>query len=251
MQYRERAHAIVNYWFHGENLESPGKADYELWYSTEVAIDAEVKDKFEKDVELALAGEYDCWMEEPVEAMALIVLLSEFPTRIWRDARKGFDVAEKAIPYAYVAVGRHYDRMVHSTVRAFYYQPLMHSEFLRDLDICVELYKHHSMDYDFPKLHRDTVAKFGRFPSRNEALGRTNTADEEIYLNEPDETDSEIERQKEAAREAKKNFHYNDGLSDSDLGLNDRESDFDEEDFDDEDMSSSADGSDDDGKKEE
>ena len=178
-----RAAAVLNFWF-GDNLVDP-KPNFELWYGGTPAIDADITAKFGADVEAAVAGKYNSWLQTPHEALALVVLLDQFSLNVYRDQPKGYDVSASAIPLSYTAIGRGFDQNMADSMRSFFWMPLMHSELLVDQDKCVEIYRKNNFDETgtgFAVTHRDIVAKYGRFPGRNVVHGRKSTPEEEKYL---------------------------------------------------------------------
>jgi uncharacterized protein (DUF924 family) len=173
--HRERAEAVLNFWF--GSFTAP-QANYDLWFGGSAEIDADVKTRFQDDVNRAEAGEYVSWLAEPLTALALCITLDQFPLNIYRDQPKGYELSASAIPYAYTAIGRGFDKVVDEKMKMFFYLPLMHSEHEVDQKRCVELMNGDSFAVD----HQTVVSKYGRFPGRNHVMGRESTAEEQEYL---------------------------------------------------------------------
>jgi uncharacterized protein (DUF924 family) len=113
------------------------------------------------------------------------VLLDQFPRNTWRGSARMFATDSKALAIAGRAIEAGFDLQVDAGLRRFFYLPFMHSESLADQERSVEL--NAALDANtqrFAVLHRDIIARFGRFPHRNKQLGRTSSADEQRYLDE-------------------------------------------------------------------
>ncbi len=119
-------------------------------------------------------------------ALALIVLLDQFPRNMFRGSAEAFATDELAQVAARASIAHGFDVEAPAHVRSFFYLPLMHSEDVLDQHECVRLTrarlgeKHFS--YPFARRHCEAIARFGRFPARNAALGRTSTAEEIEFL---------------------------------------------------------------------
>jgi uncharacterized protein (DUF924 family) len=155
-----------------------------LWFKKDEAFDADIRARFLRAHEAAARGECDEWAETPEGALALIVLLDQFPRNMFRESPRAFATDEKARAIARAAVDRGFDADFANPLRRFFYTPAMHSENLADQDFCVERCRM-AGDEDgakFALIHRDIIARFGRFPHRNAVLGRTTTREEQAFL---------------------------------------------------------------------
>ena len=176
-----RSDAVLNYWF-GEDRENPTE-NFQLWYGGAPETDAYICTNFQLDIDAAEAGQLSDWINDKYSALALVILLDQFALNAYRDQAKGFEVSALAIPAAYAAVEKGYDKALPKPMASFLFMPLMHSEKLPDQEKCVELFQAlNGEPSEFAIEHRDIVKKYGRFPGRNAAHGRTNTAAEEEYL---------------------------------------------------------------------
>ena len=170
------AHDIVSFW---------RDAGPERWFAKNDAFDAEFRTRFLAAHEAAAQGELDHWAKEPEGALALLVLLDQFPRNTFRGHARAFATDPKALAVARQAIEDGLDLQVDEALRRFFYLPFMHSELLADQERSVEL--NAALDANtqrFAILHRDIIARFGRFPHRNALLGRTTTAEEQRFLDE-------------------------------------------------------------------
>ncbi|MGJ7510938.1 DUF924 family protein [Variovorax sp. GT1P44] len=155
------------------------------WFARSAAFDAEFKSRFEAAHHAAATGALDPWAGDAEGALALLVLLDQFPRNAWRGSGHMFATDGKAQSVARAAVDAGLDRQVDEALRPFFYLPFMHSESLADQEQSVEL--NAALDANTRRhavLHRDIIARFGRFPHRNAALGRPTTAEEQQYLDD-------------------------------------------------------------------
>ncbi len=174
---------ILDFWFlplghpdHGQKRE--------MWWQSTPELDAEIETRFGTLVELATAGELDHWCKSPDGALALILLCDQFTRNIWRKTARAFSGDAKACENARYALAHSYPAAYPVAVRQFFYMPFQHSEDLGDQKFCCTLFSTlGNPDSDKHAIeHRDIVARFGRFPHRNEVLGRECTAEELDYL---------------------------------------------------------------------
>jgi uncharacterized protein (DUF924 family) len=155
------------------------------WFRHDEAFDAQFRERFLAAHEAAAAGSLDHWLASAEGALALVLLLDQFPRNAFRGTPRMYATDAKARASADLAIRAGFDRMVPQDLRQFFYLPFMHSEQLEDLERCVTLNEPvggESLRY--ARHHRDIVARFGRFPHRNATLGRPSTADEEAFLRE-------------------------------------------------------------------
>ncbi|MEM7428848.1 MAG: DUF924 family protein [Pseudomonadota bacterium] len=167
---------VLDFWF------AAGK---EKWFAKDDAFDAEITSRFKNAHEAARDGGFDDWTRTAEGALALIILLDQFPRNMYRGSPDMFAADDKAIEVTRQSLDLKYDGDVPLAARQFIYMPLMHSERLEDQELCVQLFEADSALEDnvpFAIEHRDIIAKYGRFPHRNSVLGRTSTAEEEAYM---------------------------------------------------------------------
>ena len=154
------------------------------WFKKVVAFDEAIRLKFEPTHHRAARGEYDAWAATAEGALALLLLLDQFPRNLYRGSGHAFATDPKARALARAAIERGFDRQVEPALRNFFYLPFEHSEDLTDQDDCLALCAEAGVadDIKWAGLHRDIIARFGRFPHRNASLGRVTTAEEQAFL---------------------------------------------------------------------
>jgi uncharacterized protein (DUF924 family) len=187
---------ILRFWFGDLPAhDAPPPSDkVEAWFKSDPAFDERIRSEFEPDVQRALGGELDDWAATPRGTLALVILLDQFTRNIYRRTPKAHKGDRRALEIARAAMAAGQDEPLHPAERAFLYMPLMHAEDPDVQERSVEVFRaleavapeplrplcanfhHHA------KLHRDEVARFGRFPARNTYLDRTTTPDELAFL---------------------------------------------------------------------
>ncbi|MFL5296438.1 MAG: DUF924 family protein [Phenylobacterium sp.] len=156
------------------------------WFKKVHAFDEAIRLKFEPVHHRAARGEYDAWAETAEGALALLILLDQFPRNLYRGSAHAFATDPKARAIARAAVDRGFDREVEPTLRNFFYLPFEHSEDLADQDYCVALCAEagDAENLKWAAIHREIIGRFGRFPHRNASLGRVTTPEEQAFLDE-------------------------------------------------------------------
>jgi len=160
------------------------------WFAKSDAFDDAIRLKFEPVHLAAARGKYDAWTSDAEGALALLLLLDQFPRNLYRDSGHAFATDGKARAVARAAVAAGFDRAFEPARRCFFYLPFEHSESLADQDLCVSLFERSQAETGDPGNlkwalgHRDIIARFGRFPHRNAALGRATTPAEQAFLDE-------------------------------------------------------------------
>ena len=175
----DEAEAVIAFWF------APGLD--ERWFVADPAFDAEIRERFQPLVERAAAGDCDDWIGSPRGALALCLLLDQFPRNIWRGSPLAYACDAKAREVSRAVIAAGLDRQLPAQQRPFLYLPFEHSEDLADQERCVALMRDLDDEelLDYAQRHRDIVARFGRFPHRNVVLGRESTAEEVEFLQQP------------------------------------------------------------------
>lgn len=157
------------------------------WYEASDALDDEIRTRFLKTWEDACEGTFSLWLTYPSGALAYIILMDQFPRNMFRGSGRAFSSDRMALAAAKSSIERGWDMRIDEPARQFFYLPLMHSENLCDQDRCVRLMcdrmpEGRDSNMLHARAHRDVIRQFGRFPYRNEALGRTATALETSYI---------------------------------------------------------------------
>ncbi|MGB0712113.1 MAG: DUF924 family protein [Gammaproteobacteria bacterium] len=155
-----------------------------LWFRSTEAFDQELRDRYQALWQAAARGELDHWSDNPDGALALVIVLDQFPLNMFRDHARAYSTEAAARRIADIAIERGDDHALHPERRAFLYLPFMHSENPHDQERSMDLYEAADMrdSLRWARHHRDIVARFGRFPHRNEALGRESTRQERDWL---------------------------------------------------------------------
>jgi uncharacterized protein (DUF924 family) len=171
-----RAHEVLAFW---------REAGPKRWFRKDPAFDAEFRQRFLVAHEAAARGEFDDWTRTANGALALVILLDQFPRNAFRGSARTFATDRLARQHAETALAAGFDRQVDSELRNFFYLPLMHAEDLADQERAVALTLPLGADsHRFARLHRAIIQRFGRFPHRNALLGRDSSAQEEQFLAE-------------------------------------------------------------------
>ncbi len=185
---------LITDWF-GETLDSPSAipARQDWWFTVDHERDAWLTGKYGRVVEECAAGKRYRWLDNPEGRLALIIALDQLPRNLFRGSPKAFahDPYTAALCLAAVHTGQ--DRQLLPIQRVFLYMPLQHFEDLQGQETGVALFERLARENSewpifeeeflpFAKVHRDIIARFGRFPHRNKVLGRQNTDEETPYL---------------------------------------------------------------------
>jgi len=154
------------------------------WFAKDDAFDADVKTRFLATYEAAARGALPDWEATPEGALALTIVLDQFPRNMFRRDARAFAADASARAVADRALARGFDRQVPADERLFFYLPFEHSETLTDQERCCALVKTlgNADLLQWAELHADIIRRFGRFPHRNVVLGRTTTPAEKAYL---------------------------------------------------------------------
>jgi uncharacterized protein (DUF924 family) len=159
------------------------------WFAVDPALDEEIRRRFEPTWQQARDGKLADWENTAVGALAIVLLLDQFPRNMFRGTANAFSTDVQAREVAERALAQGCDFDFPPDLRAFFYLPFMHSEHEADQDRCVALIAErlgkNSMNYPFALGHREVIRRFGRFPGRNMALGRTCTPEETEFLAAP------------------------------------------------------------------
>jgi uncharacterized protein (DUF924 family) len=187
--------SVLAFWFGPPGSPPLGRAGH--WFAPDPAFDEEVRARFAELAERAAAGELEAWRESPPGALALVIALDQFPRNLYRGSARAFAADAAARDVCLDAQARGFDRALSRVERWFLYLPLMHAEdrALQERSVALfealaagagpELAEALEQATDFARRHRDVIARFGRFPHRNAALGRASTREEIAFLAEP------------------------------------------------------------------
>jgi len=190
------ARDVLDFWF-----GAPGEPEYgqerKVWFRKSAEFDQAIRDRFSATVEAAAAGQLKSWKADSDGCLALLLLLDQFPRNLYRGSAQAFAMDEEAVATANHGIINSFDRyrsneqLRPEVQRWFFYLPFEHSEKLNDQARAVALFEQLRGDaasastIDYAYRHRDVIQRFGRFPHRNEALGRTTTVKEAAFLKQP------------------------------------------------------------------
>jgi uncharacterized protein (DUF924 family) len=169
------ADGIVSFW---------RAAGPDRWFNKNANFDEEIRQRFLETYEAAAAGQLTDWEQSAQGALALLILLDQFPRNMFRGEARAFATDPLARAVAAGAIVRGFDSQVPPEMRGFFYLPFQHSEDLADQERGIAFYKAIGdlENLKWAELHADIIRRFGRFPHRNSVLGRTTTPEEQAFL---------------------------------------------------------------------
>ena len=168
------ANAVVRFWV---------DAGPKLWFAKDPSFDRDFRERFLTLHEAAARGELSGWLNTAEGALALCLLLDQFPRNAFRGTPRMYETDELARKIARLAIEAGHDRTLSAELALFVYLPFAHSESLADQERSVELTRRiGKANLEHAEGHRDIVRRFGRFPHRNPILHRAMTADEQRFL---------------------------------------------------------------------
>jgi len=174
------APAVLAFWF---QQSSPRQ-----WFAKDPAFDQAVRERFTGLTRSAIAGELAAWGEEPSSALALVLVLDQFPRQIWRDSAMAFAGDPQALALSRQGVERGWVAAEPEPARRqFWLMPQMHAEELAVQAESLALFERFTdaRTAEFARRHHDVIARFGRFPHRNALLGRVSSVEELAFLQTP------------------------------------------------------------------
>ncbi|QAU44872.1 DUF924 family protein [Bradyrhizobium guangzhouense] len=160
------------------------EAGRERWYKRNDAFDAEIRRRYLSLWEQAAAGRLASWEVSDDGALALVIVLDQFPRNMFRGTPQAFSSDALALDIARRTIDRGAGDRVDPALLEFLYMPLMHSEHLPDQEHCIALFRDtdNTDAQESAAEHAEIIRRFGRFPHRNNVLGRETTADEQAFL---------------------------------------------------------------------
>lgn len=189
---------LLAFWF-GDATDPAASiaAHTRLWWSGDAECDALIRSRWSATREDAVAGRLDGWAATPRGRLALIIVIDQFSRSLYRGESRAFEFDARARALCTEGLEAGMEAALQPLERVFFYLPLEHSESLADQDRSVSLFealyeetppalrKDFGGFLDFARRHRDVIARFGRFPGRNAALGRISTPQELEFLKQP------------------------------------------------------------------
>jgi len=170
---------IIHFWF--------DETDTGLWFKKNEEFDQQLRDRFSTVHRSAACGELYSWRSNPEGRLAEIIVLDQFSRNMFRDSDQAFAYDAIALVLSQVAVEAGDDKRIEASHRAFMYMPFMHSESPVIHEQAVKLFSQPGLErnLEFEMKHKAIIDRFGRYPHRNAVLGRTSTAEELEFLQQP------------------------------------------------------------------
>jgi uncharacterized protein (DUF924 family) len=188
---------VLAFWFGASPKDgAPAPEQMDLWFRGGKEVDEAIRARFGEDTERARRGELDDWAATARGRLALIILLDQFSRNLYRGSADAFAKDAVSLRLALEGLELGHDKQLSSMEQLFFVLPLEHSEDLAMQDRMVEYMNAWAESVpealkavaqgvrEFAQQHRDVIARFGRFPTRNRALGRTSTPEEEAHVRE-------------------------------------------------------------------
>ena len=174
-----RAHEVLGFWF---DLLMP-----EQWFRGSSSTDEEIAALFAPLRDQVLESGAAGWRDDPETLLAAIIVLDQFSRNIHRGTGEAFAADPLALSLALEAIEKGWDEGLPDERAQFLYMPLMHAEDPDAQQLCLKCFEAlgDARNLKFARDHAEVIEKFGRFPTRNEALGRDSTAAEKDYLSQP------------------------------------------------------------------
>jgi uncharacterized protein (DUF924 family) len=168
---------LVDFWFSEEASKH--------WFNSTSEFDQQLLAEYGAFWQQAKQGQLRQWGETAIGSLALVILLDQIPLNIFRGKPDSFSTEAQSIVVARAAIDRGFDTELTTKQKSFLYMPFLHSENSQDQAFALELFDQPGLEGNlrFSKHHHDIVKRFGRFPHRNEILGRDSTQAEIEYLN--------------------------------------------------------------------
>lgn len=199
----DKIQAILQFWFEGVDDSTPidkGKRPFSKWFKAGTALDREMRERFEGDLDSALIGECRAWEESAQGALALVLLCDQFTRNIYRDTPRMYTADALARELTLRLTTGRKERALDLIERVFVYMPLMHAEDIRAQRLSVGYFTelveesgkknpanthYYSYSLDYANRHHAIIKRFGRFPHRNKISGRASTPEEIEFLKKP------------------------------------------------------------------
>jgi len=185
--------SVLRFWFGAPPGQPPSYAQQRsLWFRKSDETDQQIRAQFETLHKRVAAGKYQHWATTSRGLLALIVVLDQFSRNMFRNTPRAFATDPQALELATSAIAQGIDQSLFPAERLFVYLPLEHSEDIQSQVRSVEKFKALATDdsdlddtYDYALKHKAVIERFGRFPHRNDILGRESTPEEKEFLKQP------------------------------------------------------------------
>ena len=168
--------SVLEFWF---NELTPKD-----WYSGAPEVDAKITERFSDVHAVVAAGEFADEWDSGKAYLAEVIVLDQFSRNMFRDTAEAFAYDEQALALAQEAIAKGLDTEMNEQEKQFLYMPFMHSESREVHEQALALFEAlgNEENLKYEKIHKDIVDRFGRYPHRNEQLGRESTEEEKKYL---------------------------------------------------------------------
>ena len=178
-KYVVRNNEVVKFWFE--------EIDKKFWWKKDTELDRIIIERFQTTHNAAIRDKLFSWRKTALGRLAEVIVLDQFSRNLYRDSALAFAYDNQALVLAQEAIHIEADQELNPRQKAFLYLPFMHSESRAIHEIALTLFKAPSLEsnYDFELKHKAIIERFGRYPHRNEILGRQSTAEEIEFLKEP------------------------------------------------------------------
>lgn len=188
-------HAVLDFWFGSlDQDDQPDQQHRQQWFKKDPEFDAEIKRRFLTDIQNASRGEYDHWLGSATGRLAAIILIDQFSRNVFRGTAESFANDNLALSWTLDGIKSGHDAELPLIYRVFFYMPLMHSEDLMIQQLSIQQFQQlleqaptvqkqkFQVNLDFAIRHAEIIERFGRFPHRNQIVGRKSTAAEVGFL---------------------------------------------------------------------
>ena len=174
-----QAQNILHFWFN--------ELTDKQYFAKDAGLDEAIRTRFGAILDAAANCELFAWRATPKGRLAEIIVLDQFSRNVYRDTARAFAQDALVLGLAQELVARVQDSALSTPQRRFAYMPYMHSESALIHAQAIQLFAKTGLEeaLDFEQRHQSIIARFGRYPHRNAVLGRTSTAEEIAFLNEP------------------------------------------------------------------
>ena len=172
---RVSADEVIEFWFAEENKKR--------WFKSSTEFDDRIRQNFEDLWRAASRGELQHWRQTPLRALALVIVLDQFPLNMYRGKPESYLTEAASRDVARYALARGFEHEFDNEQKLFLFLPFMHSEDPDDQETSVRLFSDAGMEARWARHHRQIIQRFGRFPHRNAILGRQSSEEELQWLN--------------------------------------------------------------------
>lgn len=185
-----RPQEILDFWFGRPEDEDYGKIR-PVWFNDDPQFAEKIRQNWREDFEVAAEGKLNDWQNTPEGALALVLLFDQASNILYRHQAKAFETDAQAREIARLSIEKGFDQQFPDNHRWFFYLPFEHSENADDQNFSVQLFsslaptEENKITLDYALRHKRVIDRFGRFPNRNDALGRESTPEEKEFLAGP------------------------------------------------------------------